>query len=292
MRYQFTSPASFDPPGWRRSGSLIIRRLVIINAGIWISLYLLYLMGAPGHVSFPAYYEKLFSIFGLVPRLVWSRFMIWQPISYMFLHAGFWHVALNMFVLWMFGSELEREWGGMAFLRYYFLTGAGAGLVTVLFSLGSSTPVVGASGAVYGVLLAYGLAYPERELLIFPFMIPVKTKYFVAFMAIMAFLFSIQPGGSAVAHLTHLSGMVIGWIYLRSGWRSTWFRMGQRIADLQEERRIRHGFQESQEDDRLRGEVDQILDKISTSGYASLSKEEQDVLYQASIRFSDKNVRN
>lgn len=292
MRYQYTSPASFDPSGWRRPASTIIRRLVIINVAIWLSLYILYLVGAPPRVPFPAYYQSLFSFFGLVPKWVWSRFMIWQPFSYMFLHAGFWHVGLNMFVLWMFGSELEREWGGGAFLRYYFLTGAGAGLVTILFGLNSTVPVVGASGAVYGVLLAYGLAYPDRELLIFPFMIPVKAKYFVGFLAVMAFFFSIQPGGSAVAHLTHLSGMVIGWFYLRSGWRTSWFRLGQRIADMQQERRIRQEFLENQEDELLRGQVDQILDKINAVGYAALTTEEQDILYQASVRFSSRSTKD
>ncbi|MEE9162786.1 MAG: rhomboid family intramembrane serine protease [Candidatus Neomarinimicrobiota bacterium] len=292
MRYQYTSPASFNPSRWGRPGAGIIKRLVLINAAIWLTLYLLYLTSGPPAVPFALFHERLFSLLGLVPKLVWSRFMVWQPFTYMFLHAGFWHVAMNMFVLWMFGSVLEREWGGAAFLRYYFLTGAGAGLVTVLFGLNSTIPVVGASGAVYGVLLAYGLAYPDRELLIFPFMIPVKAKYFVGFMAVMAFLLSIQPGGSTVAHLTHLSGMVIGWFYLRTGWRSTWFRLAQRVTNLQQERRIRHDFREAQEDEQLRRQVDQILDKISTSGYASLTEEDQDILYRASVRFADKNTKD
>lgn len=279
MRYQYRSPGSYDLFGWGRPRPTIIKGLIIVNLAIWI---LVTLTGTD---------RLLFPVFGLVPRLVWSRLTVWQPITYMFLHADFWHVALNMFVLWMFGSELEREWSGASFLRYYFITGVGAGLVTMFLSLNSTIPVVGASGAIYGVLLAYGLAYPNREVYLY-FMFPVKVKYFVGFLAIMAFLASIQPGGSKISHLTHLSGMVIGWVYLKSGWRSTWYRLGQRVANLQQERQVRKEFPESQEDEHLRRKVDRILDKINTDGYASLSEEEQELLYKASVRFSRKNTRD
>lgn len=279
MRYQYTSSGSYDLLGWGRPRPTVIRSLIIINLAIW---GLLTLTGA-GRMIFP--------FLGLVPRLVWANLMIWQPFTYMFLHAGFWHVALNMFVLWMFGSEMEREWGGAAFLRYYFITGAGAGLVTVLFSPNSTIPVIGASGAIYGVLLAYGLAYPNRLVYLY-FMFPVKVKYFVGFLAVMAFLASLQPGVSTVSHLTHLSGMAIGWVYLKSGWRSTWYRLGQRVANLQEERRIRKEFLEDQADEDLHRQVDRILDKISTHGYAALSEEEQEILYRASIHFTRKNAKN
>ncbi|UCH10830.1 MAG: rhomboid family intramembrane serine protease [Fidelibacterota bacterium] len=279
MRYQYSSPSSYDLFGWRRPRPTIIRTLIIMNLAIWALL------------SITGTGRAIFPFLGLVPRLVWSQFMIWQPITYMFLHAGIWHVALNMFVLWMFGSELEREWGGASFLRYYLVTGIGAGLVTMIFSINSTIPVIGASGAIYGVLLAYGLAYPNREVYLY-FMFPVKVKYFVGFLALVAFFASLQPGVSTVSHLTHLSGMVIGWLYLKSGWRSSWTRLGQRVANLQEERQIRKEFMESQEDEHLRRQVDEILDKISTQGFTSLSKEEQDTLYQASIRLSRRNTKN
>ncbi len=278
MRYQYQSPASYDLFGWGRPRSNMIRGLIIINVAIWIL------------VTLTATDRLLFYYFGLVPQLVWSRLMVWQPFTYMFLHAGFWHVALNMFVLWMFGSELEREWGGRSFLRYYFITGAGAGLVTVLFDLNSTVPVIGASGAIYGVLLAYGLAYPNRNVYLY-FLFPVKVKYFVGFLAVMAFLASIQPGGSTISHLTHLSGMVIGWLYLKSGWRAAWYRVGQRVSNLQQERSSQDEFLESEEDIQLRRQVDRILDKINTEGFASLTQEEQNLLYKASIRFSRHKMR-
>ena len=273
MRYQFSSPGSSEYFGWRRTPSTIIRNLIIINAGVWLLLW------------FTTTESWFFPYLGLVPKYFWSRFMIWQPITYMFLHAGFWHVALNMFVLWMFGSELERAWGRRAFLRYYLITGAGAGLVTVLFSLNSSIPVVGASGAIYGVLLAYGLAYPNRYVYLY-FMFPVKVKYFVVFLAAMAFFASFQGTASTVSHLTHLSGMAIGWVYLKTGRHGTWRRIGRRLSDLQEEDGTRQEQQKNQEEEELRQRVDRILDKISDEGYTNLTEEEQDILYRASVRFS------
>ncbi len=279
MRHRYTSPKSYDLFRWGRPRPTIIKSLIIINLAIWV---LVTLTGTE---------RALFPLFGLVPRLVWSSFMVWQPFTYMFLHAGFWHVALNMFVLWMFGSELEREWGGASFLRYYFITGVGAGLVTIFFSLNSTIPVIGASGAIYGVLLAYGLAYPNREVYLY-FMFPVKVKYFVGFLAIMAFLASLQPGVSTISHLTHLSGMAIGWVYLKSGWRSSWYRLSQRVANLQQERQVRKEFPESREDEDLRYQVDRILDKISTEGFASLSEEEQELLFKASVRFSRRGEKD
>jgi membrane associated rhomboid family serine protease len=209
----------------------------------------------------------------------------------MFLHGGFWHVALNMFVLWMFGSELEREWGSSAFLRYYFITGVGAGLVTMLFSLSSTIPVIGASGAIYGVLLAYGLAYPNRSVYLY-FIFPVKVKYFVGFLGIMAFLASFQQGLSTISHLTHLSGMVIGGIYLKSGWRGRLHHLSRRVTSIREQYHVRKDSVERQEEEQMRRQVDEILDKISTEGFSSLTKEEQDILYKASIRFSRKTTKD
>lgn len=279
MRYNYTSPGSYDVFRWGKPRSTIISSLILINLIIWV---LITLSGT----------DRLFyPIFGLVPKLVWSRLMIWQPFTYMFLHGGFWHVALNMFVLWMFGSELEREWGSSAFLRYYFITGIGAGLVTMLFSLGSTDVVVGASGAIYGVLVAYGLAYPDRYVYLY-FMFPVKVKYFVGFLAIIAFLASFQQGLSTVSHLTHLSGMVIGVIYLKSGWRGRWHHLSRRVTSIRQQYQVRKDSAERQEEEQMRRQVDDILDKISNEGFSSLTKEEQDILYKASIRFSRKTTKD
>ncbi len=279
MRYQYDSPAGRNLFGWRKPQSTVIRTLLILNLAIWI---ILSLTGAE---------RLLFPLLGLVPRYVVHDFMLWQPLTYLFLHAGFWHVGMNMFVLWMFGSELENSWGGVSFLRYYLVTGVGAGLVTVLLSANSPIPVVGASGAIYGVLLAYGLAYPDRLVYLY-FMFPIKVKYFVGFLAAVAFWASLQAGASTVSHLTHLSGMVIGWVYLRAKRRTAAPQLLARINDLKAARRIAREVQENREDDLLRRQVDEILDKINTRGYDSLTQAEQDILYRASVRFSRKTDKD
>ncbi|MFC1619136.1 rhomboid family intramembrane serine protease [Candidatus Neomarinimicrobiota bacterium] len=279
MRYDYTSPGGHDVFRWGRPRSTIISSLILINLIIW------------GLIALSGTDRVFYPIFGLVPKLVWSRLMIWQPFTYMFLHGGFWHFALNMFVLWMFGSELEREWGSTAFLRYYFVTGVGAGLVTMLFSISSMIPVIGASGAIYGVLLAYGLAYPNRYVYLY-FMFPVKVKYFVGFLGIMAFLASFQQGLSTVSHLTHLSGMVIGGIYLKSGWRDRLDHLSRRVTSMRQQYQVRRDSTERQEEELMRRQVDEILDKISTEGFSSLTNEEQDILYKASIRFSRKTTKD
>lgn len=279
MRYQYDSPAGRELFGWRKPQSTVIRTLLILNLAIWI---ILSLTGAE---------RLIFPLLGLVPRYVVYDFMLWQPLTYLFLHAGFWHVGMNMFVLWMFGSELENSWGGVSFLRYYLVTGVGAGLVTVLLSANSPIPVVGASGAIYGVLLAYGLAYPDRQVYLY-FMFPVKVKYFVGFLAAVAFWASLQAGASPVSHLTHLSGMVIGWVYLRAKRRTAAPQILARINDLKAARRIAREVQENREDDLLRRQVDEILDKINTRGYDSLTSSEQDMLYRASVRFSRKTDKD
>ncbi len=279
MRHYYRSPVGADYFGWRPPRTGIIRTLLITNLGIWM---LATLTGSE---------RLLFPIFGLVPDYFISRLMIWQPVTYMFLHAGFWHVAMNMFVLWMFGSELEERWGARYFLRYYLITGVGAGLITVLFSAGSTIPVVGASGAIYGVLLAYGTAFPDRQVYIY-FMLPVRVKYFVGFLAVVAFMASIQSGSSTVSHLTHLSGMLIGWAFLRATGKSRQPRIRQQVDHMLEARRIAKEMEKDREEKILRGQVDQILDKINTHGYASLTKAEQDILRRAAVRFSRKNPKN
>ena len=170
------------------------------------------------------FYRPLIDWFGLVPEFVIHRYWLWQPVTYMFLHArNPAHILFNMLGLWMFGVELERLWGTKFFARYYAITGIGAGLTTLVVSLLPFGPTesiyysatIGASGALYGVLLAYALYYPNRPILMF-FLFPVPAKYFVMILGGLAFLNSIQGGGT-VAEVTHLGGLVIGYIYLKTG---------------------------------------------------------------------------
>ena len=223
-----------------------------------------------------------FPLFGLVPKLVWSELMIWQPFTYMFFHGGIWHVLINMFVLWMFGNELERLWGKKFFLNYYFTTGVGAGLVTMIFGLNSMTPIVGASGAVYGVLLAYGVIYPNRQVYLYG-LIPIKSIWFVIGVGGIAFLSSFNEM-SQISHLTHLSGMIIGYLLLKKPvrWKTLWFSISKRVMEYKVQKEEKKVLQQHV----IERDVDQILDKINREGFNSLSEEEQDRLYKGSRSLS------
>jgi membrane associated rhomboid family serine protease len=159
--------------------------------------------------------------FGLSPNSVFNRLTAYQLITYMFLHGGIGHLLFNMLALWMFGTDLERTWGTRFFTKYYFVTGVGAGLVTLLWVL-SGLPyanvleyniVIGASGAVYGVLLAYGMYFPHRTILLF-LLFPVQAKYAVMIFGAIAFISSLDAGGGGVAHTAHLGGLLVGYLYL------------------------------------------------------------------------------
>lgn len=161
------------------------------------------------------------AIFGLVPVMVIHRLWIWQPVTYMFLHAGLFHILFNMLALWMFGTELERIWGTRYFLKFYLATGIGAGLLTILVSLlgfGFTNviyvvPTIGASGAIYGLLLAYALYFPDRPIYMY-FLFPVPAKIFVLIMGAIAFYASLAETGG-VANATHLGGLVVGYAMLK-----------------------------------------------------------------------------
>lgn len=231
----------------------------------------------------------LFQLFGMVPKNTWSQLMVWQPFTYLFFHGGIWHVLINMFVLWMFGSELETVWGKKEFLKYYFITGIGSGLVTIFFSLNSLIPVVGASGAVYGILLAYGLTFPNRYVYLY-FLIPVKVKFFVIVIGGIAFFSSIGAGSSGVSHLTHLSGMLIGLGYLKSNFQ---LHVVKNILVKQKDE-IRHRIikNKRRRDEDLRFEVDQLLDRINEVGYDGLSDKQKKFLYEASKKLGKGEYRN
>lgn len=158
---------------------------------------------------------------GLMPVAVLREFALWQPLTYMFLHGGIGHLVFNMLALWMFGTDLERTWGTRFFVRYYFVTGIGAALVTIAWSLTGlpyaaalyNTVVVGASGAIYGLLLAYGLYFPHRMVVLYFF--PVPARYAVMILGAIAFLSSVGSSGDGVAHVAHLGGLLVGYLYLK-----------------------------------------------------------------------------
>jgi membrane associated rhomboid family serine protease len=155
------------------------------------------------------------SAFALIPADV-ARFFVWQLVTYMFIHVGILHLVFNMLALWWFGRELEDLWGTRAFLRFYFLSGVLAGVCVVLanFAFGSpSSPMVGSSGAIYGILAATAVLWPDRELL-FYFLFPVKIKYFVLIVAAITFFQSFGVG-SGVGNIALLSGFVFGYVLVK-----------------------------------------------------------------------------
>ena len=160
---------------------------------------------------------------GLHPTFVVHYGWIWQVATYMFLHGGIFHIVFNMLALWMFGTELERIWGTRYFLKFYLVTGIGAGALTVLFSLLpfgfaqqlQHANIIGASGAIYGLLLAYALYFPDRPIYMY-FVFPIPAKIFVAIMGAIAFFSSLGETGG-VANATHLGGLLVAYLFLKGG---------------------------------------------------------------------------
>jgi membrane associated rhomboid family serine protease len=169
-----------------------------------------------------AFVPSLMLWLGLVPADVLSHGRVWQLTTYMFVHGGLGHIVFNMLALWLFGTELERMWGTRYFLKFYFVTGIGAAVLTVAFSLlpfGFAANlryaiIVGASGAIYGLLLAYALYFPDRPILMY-FLFPIPVKYFVMIIGAIDLYLSMS-GAGGVANATHLFGLLVGYLFLKS----------------------------------------------------------------------------
>jgi membrane associated rhomboid family serine protease len=198
--------SAFGPGPWTPA----VRAIILINVGVFMATLVM-----------P---QIIIGLLGLSPQDVLTRGRVWEPVTYLFVHSprSFGHILFNMLAVWMFGVELERRWGTVAFAKYYLITGIGAGLTTVVVSLlpfASTAPVyyqstVGASGAVYGLLLAWAMIFPHRQIL-FMLIFPLPARIFVLILGAIAFLSALGAGGGPVAHLTHLGGLVVGWIYLK-----------------------------------------------------------------------------
>ena len=174
--------------------------------------------------------DPLSPYFGLSSACFVKKLWIWQPVTYLFLHGGLFHVLINMLVLWMFGAELERRWGTRAFLQFYLVCGVGAGLsivaadplVSLLPSAArqgwlSSIPTVGASGAVYGIMAAQAILFPNKMLLLFLFF-PMRMRAAVLLLAAIMLFSQLTTPGSGISHVAHLGGMLCAWIYLHRMW--------------------------------------------------------------------------
>jgi len=193
---------SFGPPL-----TPVIKYLIIFTTAVFVVTFIVEARGWADPVGW----------FGLTPYLVTHAFLLWQPVTYLFLHGDFWHILFNLFMLWMFGGELEQRWGAKQFLFYFFLTGIGAGLCDIAVHPSAKIPTIGNSGAIYGLLMAYGILFGDRPVL-FSMILPMKAKWMVVIMGAIELLSSFRSGsGSGISHVAHLGGMLFGYIYLR-GW--------------------------------------------------------------------------
>ncbi len=227
---------------------------------------------------------------GLVPIRVWKNFELWRLVTYIFLHGGFFHLFLNLFIFWMFGNELESFWGSKEFLKYITIGGIGAGLLHVLVSHNSFIPVIGASGVVFALLLAYGLEFPERKIYIY-FLFPVKAKYLAIILGAVEIFMIFSDRSSNIAHLAHLGGMVFGFFYLKllktkkTQTRSS-VNIFQKNQSIGSSGKTKSGnIMQFYDDETVKRELDRILTKIHFQGKESLTVEEMMLLKEAGRRF-------
>ncbi len=200
MRYN-TQYRSFNYSSYLPAG---VKWLLIANVALFVPFYL------------SSAVREHMKLLELAPVAVVYHFSIWQLFTYMFLHGGIEHILFNMLALWMFGMTLEQDWGTRRFLKYYFLCGVGAGFCDVAVNaiIGNwGTRTLGASGAIFGLLLAFGVLYPNQTVLFF-FLFPMKAKYFVMIVGAIAFLGALQVN-TGVSNIAHLGGMAFGYAYLR-----------------------------------------------------------------------------
>ena len=170
-------------------------------------------------MALPDVVRWVFDYLSLQPQQVVLHGWIWQLVTYSFIHAGFWHWFGNMIGIWMFGSAFEGSWGTRRFLELYSFGVIGAALTTIALSfahaLGRPDSItVGASGGVFAILIAFGMVFGENEILMIPFPVSLKAKYFVAILIVVTLVFAIQGGGN-VAYVAHLGGLFFGYIYVR-----------------------------------------------------------------------------
>ncbi|MFQ5510530.1 MAG: rhomboid family intramembrane serine protease [Candidatus Krumholzibacteriia bacterium] len=253
MRYHYRQERR---PSW---GDYFANRIVtkIIAANV-VVFFLEYIFGA-GFIR----------LFALTPRLVVQELHFWQPLTYMFLHAGFMHLFFNMLMTFFLGNALESVWGSQRFLKYYMTCGLGGALFSIVFTYNNA--VIGASGAVFGLYLAYAIMFPNSYVYLY-FLFPIKAKYLVTFLAIFQLAQGLS-GPSGIAYFAHLGGMAAGLLYFR-----------REILNTRVSHRARRWFGSRQQGRRQQFEsqegvkIDSILDKIATKGYENLSTTEKRIL--------------
>lgn len=288
---------SFFPP--------VIKYLLISNIAIFIFQHFIFAGFKVGGVPLSIFFLKYFALNPIGSEVF--PFYPWQLITYLFMHGGFWHLFMNMFALWMFGMELENIWGSKKFLMYYLMCGVGAGFATIFLTplfTGLNLPTVGASGSVYGILVAFGMLFPNREIFLY-FLFPIKAKYFVIiYMAIELLSVGSNTG---VAHLAHLGGGLIGFVYLlitrnnindlfrfdkkpkvtqnrpTNIYRNRYYEKYNTVSGGDEISDAEYYSKDNKTGEIITQErIDEILDKIGKDGYQNLTEEEKRILFEAS----------
>lgn len=256
-----------------------VQRLIIVNAGIFLLTWAV---------------RDLTFYLAFIPSQVLVR--PWTLVTYMFAHGDFWHLFWNMLGLFFFGPPLEARWGSRDFLKYYLICGLGGAALS--FVVSPMSPIIGASGAVYGVMLAFALNWPDAPIYIWG-ILPVKAKYLVGVLAMISFFSTFSPRGDGIAHAAHLGGVVAGLVYLRmsrpggafSGLKRMMNRRRLKVVQPDDTRtavrtsttappRRRGG-----EEEKLLSELDRVLEKISTQGMSSLTPQERKLLDEVSRRY-------
>ena len=252
----------------------VVKRLLIANAVVFLLPFV------PGIEV-----GVLREWFAMIPNEVFSRFRIWQLFTYMFLHGGLVHIGLNMLMLWMFGTLLERAWGGREFFTYYVICGLGGALLSWATGPTSSTALIGASAGVFGLLVAFAMIDPDRKLL-FWFVIPVKVKWVVWLAVAISLIGGLDGYEDNIGHFGHLGGMLFGYLYLKQDWRLGAF--GRRVRGASARRKMAQNARRAEEAERSRDEqmreINRILEKINREGMDSLTPEEHETLRNASGR--------
>jgi membrane associated rhomboid family serine protease len=268
-----------------------VKRLMIANAIAFVVMWILIQAQVVRFDVFATYLGFNDSEFLTKP---------WTIVTYMFVHGGFLHILMNMLFLFFFGPPLEERWGGKEFIKYYAICGIGAALFNLVFSEGT---IVGASGAVYGVMLAYALNWPNSPIWIYA-IFPIKAKYLVMILGAISFFSAFGGAQDGIAHYAHLGGLVVGYVYLKKAWE-----IGARLEGLKKSLRKRRlsvvggGAQagpgartrskEAKKEAKMLDVVDKLLEKIDEHGIDSLTLEERKFLDDyAHMRRADHEVRH
>lgn len=232
-------------------------------------------------------------MFGLTPATVFQNLAIHQFFTYMFLHGGFMHIFFNMLMLWMFGRLVEESWGIKRFLKYYFLCGISGGVFYYLFAPNSMNPVIGASGAVLGLVVAAAVMFPNMRTMMFPLPIFIKLKWLAIGYFAYTVLNILMTTHSTVAHTAHLGGAVVGFLYLKLDWR---FRKLLHtlsplrfFRDLRYRKNSKKMEKNREKTEEIMKRVDSILDKINEVGIENISEEDRRFLGSASDILSKKD---